>query len=321
MDNIVFGPVPSRRLGRSLGINNIPYKICSYACVYCQIGTTLEMSIERKSFYAPTKIFSAITKRLNKLEKENVRIDYITFVPDGEPTLDLNIGKEANIIKETGYKTAIITNSSLLWRDDVQEDLMEFDLVSLKIDTVTHELWKKINRPHKKLRLEKILEGILEFSKRYNKKIITETMLIDGIDYSGEAKKLSMFISKINPEKAYISVPTRPPAERWVHPPDEAVVNEVYQVFKDRIENVELLINFEGEDFVIGDDVADDVLAIVSVHPMREDVLKRLLKEKGKDYEVIVKLLHKNLLRKVDYNGETFIMRSFKNMFNQTSYA
>lgn len=139
---LAFGPVPSRRLGRSLGVNNIPAKICSYACVYCQIGKTLKMEVERRKFYEPERIYNDVSAKV----KSGERIDYITFVPDGEPTLDINLGKEAEMLRDFGIKLAILTNSSLIWREDVREDLMNFDLVSLKLDAVSDDIWRKVNR-------------------------------------------------------------------------------------------------------------------------------------------------------------------------------
>jgi len=98
----VFGPVPSRRLGRSLGINNIPPKICSYSCVYCQLGRTLRMEIERRAFYEPEELIRAVRERVEELREGGERIDYLTFVPDGEPTLDSNLGEEIAALKDLG---------------------------------------------------------------------------------------------------------------------------------------------------------------------------------------------------------------------------
>ena len=131
---IVFGPVPSRRLGQSLGVNNIPPKTCSYSCVYCQIGRTNRMQIERCEFYKPEDIFRQTGKKIKELKVKGEHLDYITYVADGEPTLDRNLGTEINLLKQFGVKIAVITNTSLLWIDEVKKDLMEADWVSLKID-------------------------------------------------------------------------------------------------------------------------------------------------------------------------------------------
>ncbi|HDO19843.1 MAG TPA: radical SAM protein, partial [Thermoplasmatales archaeon] len=157
MGSIAFGPVPSRRLGISLGINNIPPKTCSYSCVYCQLGITTDLRISRSEFYEPSSIVEEVKKRLKFFKGK--KIDYITFVPDGEPTLDINLDKEIEEIKKLGIKVAIITNSSLIWREDVRKTLKKFDLVSVKIDAVDEKIWKKLNRPHPELDIEDILQG------------------------------------------------------------------------------------------------------------------------------------------------------------------
>jgi len=113
---IAFGPVPSRRLGNSLGINNIPPKTCTYSCVYCQLGRTNKMQVERHIFYNPQNILRAVQDKVNKVKETGVPIDYLTFVPDGEPTLDINLEYEIDLLKFLGIKIAMITNGSLIWR-------------------------------------------------------------------------------------------------------------------------------------------------------------------------------------------------------------
>ena len=110
METVAFGPVPSRRLGRSLGINNIPPKFCSYSCVYCQVGKTRDLTIARRSFYKPEEIFEQVKRKVNETIQRNEQIDYLTFVADGEPTLDMNLGNEVSLLKQIGIPIAIITN-------------------------------------------------------------------------------------------------------------------------------------------------------------------------------------------------------------------
>jgi wyosine [tRNA(Phe)-imidazoG37] synthetase (radical SAM superfamily) len=133
---IAFGPVPSRRLGRSLGINNILPKICTYSCVYCQLGRTLKMQVQRQAFYEPGEIWSAVSDKVEKVRETGEAIDYMAFVPDGEPTLDINLGREIELLKRLSLPVAVITNASLIWRQDVRTDLMAADWVSLKVDAV-----------------------------------------------------------------------------------------------------------------------------------------------------------------------------------------
>ena len=175
---IAFGPVPSRRLGRSMGINNIPPKSCTYSCIYCQVGETENLQIARNPFYDPDDILMWVKKQINKARKIGESVDYLTFVPDGEPTLDINLGREIDMLKQLGIKIGVITNGSLVYRDDVKKDLAKADWVSVKVDACSKKIWRKINRPHKSLALEAILEGILDFSKRFHGELVTETMLV-----------------------------------------------------------------------------------------------------------------------------------------------
>ena len=310
---IAFGPVPSRRLGRSLGVNNIPDKVCSYACVYCQIGRTLTMKAEREAFYEPEVIFEEVSEKVEAAMEKGERIDYVTFVPDGEPTLDINLGLEAELLRELEVPLAILTNSSLIWRKDVREDLSLFDYVSLKLDAVSENLWRKIDRPHKSLSLEKILDGMLIFKDEFDGTVVTETMLIN-IDYGNELEKIADFLAELGPDRAYIAVPTRPPAEKWVEPAPEDTVNRAYQLFAEAIgeERVEYLIGYEGNAFASTGDVVEDILSITSVHPMREDAVRELLARNNADWSVVERLLSEGKLVRLEYNGKVFYMRALR---------
>jgi wyosine [tRNA(Phe)-imidazoG37] synthetase (radical SAM superfamily) len=236
---LTFGPVPSRRLGRSLGINNIPPKICTYSCVYCQLGKTFKMKIEPTEFYQPKEILSEVQNKVEKAKKMQESIDYLTFVPDGEPTLDVNLGQEIKLIKSLGIKIAVITNASLMEQEQVRENLKEADLVSLKVDSVEEEIWRKVNHPHRSLCLKSILKGILKFSESFRGRIITETMLIQDInDDSQHIERIADFLAQLKPSRSYLSVPIRPPADRWVQSPSEEVVNQSYNLFKEKIDQV-----------------------------------------------------------------------------------
>jgi len=309
---LAFGPVPSRRLGRSLGVNNIPDKVCSYACVYCQIGRTLRMEVERRPFYEPELLFEEVSKKVEEARKKGERIDYITFVPDGEPTLDVNLGLEVELLKKLGIPLAILTNSSLLWRDDVREELSTFDFVSLKLDAVSEALWKKIDRPHKSLSLERILDGMLTFGDNFDGTLVTETMLIN-VDYGDELENIADFLAELKPDKAYIAVPTRPPAENWVEPASEETINLAYQLFSERLGGkVEYLIGYEGNAFASTGNVVEDILSITAVHPMREEALKELLRKNNASWDVVEKLLEEGKLIRMEYRGETFYMRALR---------
>jgi wyosine [tRNA(Phe)-imidazoG37] synthetase (radical SAM superfamily) len=309
---IAFGPVPSRRLGRSLGVNNIPPKFCSYSCIYCQVGRTSNMQNIRRLFYTPDEIVQDVEKKINESRQKKELIDYVTFVPDGEPTLDINFGNEIELLKTLGIKIAVITNSSLIWSKDVQFELAKADWISFKIDAVSLDIWHKINRPHGALRLNKILQGIKEFAQSFKGELVTETMLLQGLnDNIDEIAKVSDFVAQIKPDKSYIAIPTRPPAEKHAVSPTEKVINLAYQVFREKSIFTEYLIGYEGNAFAFTGNVEDDLLSITSVHPMREDGVREFLTIANADWGVIKQLKSKNKLVEVKYNDKKFYLRKF----------
>jgi len=309
--SIVFGPIPSRRLGRSLGVNNIPPKVCSYSCVYCQVGLTDSMSIERREFYPLEEIVTEISERVEQLKNSGERIDYITFVPDGEPTLDINIGKAIQLIKPLGINIAVITNSSLLWDKEVRDDLLLADWVSVKIDTTDERSWHKINRPYGKLDLQRVLNGVKLFRNSFKGILVTETMLVKGLNDSKESlTNTADFIGKLNPNKAYILIPTRPPAEKFVESPSEENLNIAYQIFNSIISNVEFLTGGEGSEFTYSSDVEKELLDILAVHPMKKEAVEIFLNKAGTDWSLIEELINKNILKEVQYSADTFIIKN-----------
>ncbi|HUU40489.1 MAG TPA: radical SAM protein [Desulfatiglandales bacterium] len=307
-----FGPVPSRRLGNSLGINNIPYKVCTYSCVYCQIGKTERFLCERQKFYEPNDLATEVAKKVSELKKRGTKIDYLSFVPDGEPTLDINLGKNIELLKPLGIKIAVITNGSLLDHKDVREDPQKADLVSLKIDAVNKKTWLRINRPDKSLDLKKIFDGMLKFSASFKGEIITETMLIKGInDNHEEIKGIAGFLALIKPAKSYISIPTRPTALKGILPADDQALNLCYQIFKENLPFVEYLISSGENDFGFTGNIEEDLLAITSVHPMREDAVREYLKKASADWKVITDLIDRGLLTEIKYQGKNFYLKKF----------
>ncbi len=303
---IAFGPVPSRRLGSSLGVNNIPPKICTYSCVYCQLGRTKRLQIKREAFFNLGKIIEDVRK---KMENTETKVDFITFVSDGEPTLDVNLGYEIEKLKDLG-KVAVITNASLLWRDDVRNDLLKADLVSVKIDSLDEIIWRKINRPHGSLSLTKILEGIKDFSKEFDGKLITETMLVRGLNDEPElAEKMAEFIAELN-AKAYLSVPIRPPAEKWVLAANKETVEIWREIFSEKIE-VECLVTPEEDSFAYTGNLEEDLLSILSVHPMRENSLKKFLEKANSNWDFIEKLIEEGKILEKEYGNVRFYIRKF----------
>ena len=308
-----FGPVPSRRLGRSLGINNIPPKVCTYSCVYCQLGRTIKMQIERRAFYQPEEILRDVEEKVRNAREVGESIDYLTFVPDGEPTLDVGLGQEIELLKPLGINIAVITNASLIWREDVKEDLRRADWVSLKVDSVSEDVWRRINRPHRALQLASILEGMLEFARAYEGELATETMLVEGVNDGDEhVREVADFLAELRPARAYLSIPTRPPAEEWAQPPNEKVINRAYQILGDRVDHVEYLIGYEGNAFAFTGNAEEDLLSITAVHPMREEAVKEFLARARADWSIVRKLIEQGQLVESKYDGLTFYIRRLR---------
>jgi len=307
---IAFGPVPSRRLGRSLGVNNIPPKVCSYACVYCQLGRAIKMQTQRQVFYQPEEIFREVEDKVSKALAVGEPIDYITIVPDGEPCLDSNLEKEIELLRELEIPIAVITNASLIWREDVRQALMQADWVSLKVDSTREDIWRRVDRPHKNLKLGAILDGMRMFAQDYQGELVTETMLVKGRnDEKGHLRDVADFLVDLRPNRAYLGIPTRPPAVNDVKAPGEDTINEAYQIFSEKIPHVEYLIGYEGNAFAFTGNVIEDLLSITSVHPMRKDALSEFLTRAKADWAVVRRLIDQGHLIETHYAGQTFFMR------------
>jgi wyosine [tRNA(Phe)-imidazoG37] synthetase (radical SAM superfamily) len=309
---ISFGPVTSRRLGKSLGINNIiSPKVCSYGCVYCQVGETIRKSIKRETFFKPETIYEKVEKHIQQLSKDNYP-DYLTFVSNGEPTLDVNLGKAIELLKSLEIPIAVITNASLLFNKQVRDDLHLADWVSLKMDVGDNDTWQKVNRPAPELNFEKTIESINLFAGEYNGILCTETMLIDGInDTVNNITNISELTKRINPGKAYLAIPTRPPSEKSVNPPDSEKLNMAWQIFNNNNINTEFLTGFEGSDTGFTGNIYDDILNITAVHPLRQDSLISLLRNDNADFSVVKSLIKQRLIRSTIYNGNKYYLREY----------
>ncbi|MBC7113396.1 MAG: radical SAM protein [Candidatus Methanomethyliales bacterium] len=301
----VFGPVPSRRLGVSLGINNIPKKYCTYSCVYCQVGRTTNLTVNRRQFFQPEDVLREVLLAIREFKKN---IDYITFVPDGEPTLDINLGKTIKMIKENvKNKVAVITNGSII--NSASSDLAEADLISVKIDAVVDEIYRKVNRPHPALSLPTVLRSIEEFRKSYGGILITETMLLEGLnDGSDNLFKTAEFVCRVSPQDAYLSVPVRPPAEPGVKPSHR--IFEWYERFIELGISTKVLDYQEEDSFATAgfEDPIEGLLKIMAVHPLRQDYVRKILNERHVNPDKAIKdLIERGAVRRVEYNGKVYL--------------
>ncbi len=210
-----YGPVPSRRFGRSVGISPIPEKTCSYSCVYCQLGRTRNLTIKREHFFPVDDILADIEKVVSANEH---KIDYLTLVGDGEPTLSADLGEIIHACKTRfPYKVGVITNGSLLWMQEVRQELSEADVVNISMSTSDPETFQGLHRPHVGLSFERVRDGIQQFATTFKGQIWAEVMLVDFVNTdSGEMEALRTLIDNVRPSRTYIMTPTRPPAEKWV---------------------------------------------------------------------------------------------------------
>ncbi len=240
MTKHVFGPVPSRRLGFSLGVDIIPHKYCPFDCIYCQIGKTTNIETTRKSFVDPYKVIDEISSKIQITE----RIDYITFSGSGEPTLNSDLGiMIREIKKKTDIPVSVITNSALLYLDDVRKDLMSADVVLPSLDAVSDDIFRYINRPHSLIDIKTIIQGLKLLRKEYKGKIWLEVMLVKSVnDTEEELEKLKKTVSELGVDKLQLNTVTRPPTEEKTERLAESDLKKICRYLG---ESCEIICSFE----------------------------------------------------------------------------
>lgn len=239
----IFGPVPSRRLGVSLGIDVIPFKTCSFNCSYCECGLTTNLTIKRESFFDYKEILQEIINFMQNNEKP----DYITYSGSGEPTLYKDFGILTKEIKEKypDQKIALLTNSSLFYLEEVREDANLCDLVLPSLDAASNLEFLKLDRPHPKLKLDKIIDGLIEFRKIYSGLIYLEVFFAKGInDTQNNINALYETIKEINPDKVQLNTLDRPPAESFVEAVSKEFLESIVELWKDL--DVEIISRFKS---------------------------------------------------------------------------
>ena len=298
----VYGPVPSRRLGQSLGVSPIPAKTCSYTCIYCQLGRTTNLTSARNSFYPREDILAEI------LEKgKDSNFDYVTFVGDGEPTLCKDLGW---LIEETKKNlrvpTAVITNGSLLFREDVRSDLKHADVIMPTLDAANEKTFRAINRPHRTITFDTMLQGLIDFRHEYSGQMWLEVMLVKGVnDSEEELLSISRAVDAVKPDRAYIVTPIRPPAESWVEPPAPETIIMAQELIGKAIP----IVGPESGQFGSTDlsDARQAILEIGSRHPLRQDQATEIEGEFGVSGIVDQMLRDGELIRTV-YGGTTYLL-------------
>jgi wyosine [tRNA(Phe)-imidazoG37] synthetase (radical SAM superfamily) len=271
----VYGPVPSRRLGQSLGIDLIPLKTCNWNCVYCQLGRTVPLVNERIDYFPPQEILDQAEEALATHEPSE--IDWVTFVGSGEPTLHASVGWLIRQVKVvTDLPIAVITNGALLYLPEVRAALSAADAVMPSLDAGTPDLYRKINRPHPDITFERLVEGLIAFRGEYQGRLWPEVMLVGGLNDTEQAlRDIASVLRLIQPDQVHISLPTRPPVETWVQPPDEEALMRAQSLFGD----VARVVSPTKGSFDISgyEDIVDAIIGIITRHPMSEEELKRTL--------------------------------------------
>ncbi len=267
----LFGPVPSRRMGISLGVSPIPERTCSYSCVYCQLGRTKHMQSERKLFFPVQDILDEFIHYQKSLPK----LDVVSIVGEGEPTLYSGLGELITELKKvTTVPVAVITNGSLLTRPEVQEALLHADIVLPSMDACNEKAFRQINRPHFSVKYEEVQKGLIEFSQTYGGQLWLEIMFVAGInDNSASLDEFAAMLPKIKYDRVYINTPVRPPAEAFVKAPSKEFIHEAVT----RLSAISIDMLSSGSFY---SDVTDNYEAVKSIckrHPMNSFELEAFL--------------------------------------------
>jgi wyosine [tRNA(Phe)-imidazoG37] synthetase (radical SAM superfamily) len=270
----IFGPVPSRRLGRSLGVDLVPYKTCTFDCIYCDLGRTTHKTINREPYVKPEEIRRELELALPTLSKKP---DYITLSGSGEPTLNQTIGEIIRNIKElTSIPLAVLTNGSLFSSEEIREALAAADVVIPSLDAVSKVTFRCLNRPHPSLKIDEIISGLIQFRQQYQRQVWLEVVFCRGLnDDREEIERLKGVIERIQPNKVQLNTPVRPPAEEYAYPLTAPQLEEIRKKLGD---NAEIISEFAaplGEEFNSVKDI--EILNLIKRRPCTtEDISKAL---------------------------------------------
>jgi wyosine [tRNA(Phe)-imidazoG37] synthetase (radical SAM superfamily) len=272
----LFGPVPSRRLGISLGVDLVPHKVCSLNCVYCEVGKTTNLTIQRQEYIPLNDILTELKNYLD----EKPDLDYITFSGAGEPLLHNGIGKVISFIKDNypQYKLALLTNSTLLYDKDVRNEILGIDLLLPSLDAVSEKVFKKLNRPNSKLDNNKIIEDLIEFRKSFKGKIWLELFIVPSLnDTQSELELLKKTITDISPDQVQLNTLDRPGTESWIEPITKNRMEEIADFFKPL--PVEIIAKFQSRNKIRSyqKDVEQQIIETIKRRPCTDKDLSEML--------------------------------------------
>jgi len=261
----LYGPVPSRRLGRSLGIDLVPRKICTYNCIYCQIGKTSDKTLIRKEYVPVDEILEEVKRFLTE---ETSSIEHLSLSGSGEPTLHSKIDSVIGGIKAiTSIPVAVITNGSLLYDKEVRENLLRADVVLPSLDAVSAEIFEKINRPHSGISVNQVIEGMVEFRKAYQGQIWLEILFCKGVnDHQSELVLMKKAIDRIRPDLIHLNTVVRPPFEKWAVPLNQKEMEEMRAFFGEKASIISEFDRHPPE--VMERDIQEEILNILRRRPL-----------------------------------------------------
>jgi wyosine [tRNA(Phe)-imidazoG37] synthetase (radical SAM superfamily) len=260
----VFGPVPSRRLGRSLGVDLVPMKTCPYDCVYCQLGRTTASTVERRLWVPVAEVLEQVRAKLDS------RPDHVTLSGSGEPTLHSGIGEViAGIHAATDVPVAVLTNGSLLWLPEVRRDILAADVVLPTLVAADAETFGRVNRPHGGVEFERMLDGLSEFRREFRGRYWLEVMLIGGMTASpDQARRIAQAALRIGPDRIQLNTVTRPPADPSARPATREELEAVLPLFGDK---AEIIADWRGASASGARARKEEVLGLVRRHPCTAD--------------------------------------------------
>ncbi|BBA53121.1 hypothetical protein FV113G1_34740 [Fusobacterium varium] len=276
----VFGPVPSRRLGISLGVDLVKPKSCNMNCVFCECGATPKLADKRKSFKDIKEVENEI-----KAVLKDVKPDYVTFSGSGEPTLSKDLGEIINWIKDnTDVSVCLITNSLLLNNDEVIKEVQRADLIIPTLNSVDDDIFHKINRPSKDIHISMIMSGLQKLSAVFKGRIYLETFIIEGLNDGEEhIKRMAEFLRTIKFTKIQLNSLARRGAESWVKPASIEALNNVKKIFAENgIENVEIVkeLSERKEKIEMEEDLIENMK---SIREYSEEEMKKIFKIKNNE--------------------------------------
>ena len=297
--NYIFGPVPSRRMGQSLGVSPIPKKTCNYSCIYCQLGRTNRMTNERKEYFP----LEDILEEFDRCSAELAHCDVVTIVGEGEPTLYLRLGDLIQGIQaRTDKPVAVITNGALMGDPQVRKELSLADIVLPSMDSFDEESWRKTDRPHKELIYQNVIEGLKTFSEEYEGQLYLEIMLMNGINDSKEQlDRFKELLKDIKYTKVYLNTPVRPPAEA-----DVSVSSpETLSYASDLLNGISIEVLASGGFYSELSDDYEAILGIIGRHPMNQHEINGFLESRNNpDPEGVLKRLAEDpKVKPMEYKG------------------